>query len=360
MEVSRHIWEVEFPRPVANARGEWSERAFLILQLRDATGRVGFGEASPLPGYSPDTLEAADVALAPPVVASIAAVADARRLGGEPLLAALAPCAELSSPAARHALELALVDLWARRRGLPLPALLAETTGALRAEVPLAGLWDLAGPPPGAATTWKVKLGASPLETLARVEASLPRPPPRLRFDANGSLASASRAPVMDRLARLGAEFLEEPGEPWPRAAPLPLARDESLRRMPATAVAEDAVEVLVLKPMVLGFRACMEFVTAARAARRAVVISHTFDGPIAWRGALALALALPPETHRLENATDEAPLAQGLGPHFGLRGWPNVPFSEYQAEVGRSWRESGLGVGAEIVEACRPREQVR
>ena len=49
--------------PVQNARTAWTRREGLLLRLRDEEGRVGQGEASPLPDYSPDTLAGCRAAL---------------------------------------------------------------------------------------------------------------------------------------------------------------------------------------------------------------------------------------------------------------------------------------------------------
>ena len=41
----------------ADTRRTWSERKTLLVVVEDAEGRVGLGEAAPLPDYSPDTLD---------------------------------------------------------------------------------------------------------------------------------------------------------------------------------------------------------------------------------------------------------------------------------------------------------------
>jgi hypothetical protein len=58
------------------------------------------------------------------------------------------------------------------------------------------------------------------------------------------------------------------------------------------------------------------------------VVISHCFEGPLAFRAAAALALALP------------SGLAHGLAPHAGVAG-AALPV---QAGSLHAWSEPGLG----------------
>ena len=57
--VSARIYEVAggVEGDTSNASVEWRERRALLLELTDREGRVGQGEASPLPGFSSDTLD---------------------------------------------------------------------------------------------------------------------------------------------------------------------------------------------------------------------------------------------------------------------------------------------------------------
>ncbi|MFZ5785756.1 MAG: hypothetical protein ACOY3Y_04870, partial [Acidobacteriota bacterium] len=54
----------EVPGEVGNRASTWRERHGVLLEVEDDGGARGVGEASPLPGYSPDTLEACEAALA--------------------------------------------------------------------------------------------------------------------------------------------------------------------------------------------------------------------------------------------------------------------------------------------------------
>jgi hypothetical protein len=49
--------------PAHNARRTWTERAAQLITLQSDDGTRGFGEASPLPGFSRDTLEECGAAL---------------------------------------------------------------------------------------------------------------------------------------------------------------------------------------------------------------------------------------------------------------------------------------------------------
>lgn len=386
MELAWFGHRVEWSREVANAQRAWGAREFTVLTLRDGE-HTGFGEVSPLPGYVPESMAAARAALTAPALSTAIREADALARGGSPPWAALRPLRNTGPTSTRHGVELALLDLWARRADLPLAELLSVGREAAWSEVGLARLWDRAAPAAelDEVGTWKVKLGVDAHAELDRLESRLAALAgrPRLRFDANRAIPAAQLPAVLARLAALGAEFVEEPATCWPEASPVALAWDETLRDF-AELRDEGLPAVFVLKPMVLGIGHALELAAFARWAGLAVVWSHCFDGPVAWRGALSLALsgagrgvdpADPPARRvmitRGGPPTPAAPLArvgpwlehrpdQGLGPHSGLRGWPKRPFSEYQVDVGRGWRESGLGVEMDFLAGMAPLGQVQ
>jgi L-alanine-DL-glutamate epimerase-like enolase superfamily enzyme len=68
----------------------------------------------------------------------------------------------------------------------------------------------------------------------------------------------------------------------------------------------------------------CLGLAELARGLGLGVVVSHTFEGPVAWAAAACLALAV------------ESPgLAAGLDRHAGLNAWPEVtPATIGQAEI--------------------------
>lgn len=305
-----------------DARRRWSERSGLVLRLEDedASGEriEGFGEASPLPGYSPDTLN------------------DARR-DLEAWLDGLLDADEITSPAARAATETARLDLEARRRGVPLETILGEGVGSAPGdELPLAGLLpfgvaddavleraaDLVGEGYG---TLKVKVSAEDdrLPLLRRIRR---RWDVRLRLDANGSWPKHEVRRRLDACAELDPppEFIEEPArfgspgeaEETMEHSPIPLALDETLHGLELEDVgpwlACEALRVVVLKPTVLGVQLSVEIGRRARRHGAGVVLSHAFDGPVAREVAACLARVL-----------GDAALAQGLGAHAGLEAWP-------------------------------------
>lgn len=337
--------------PAVSATGRWSDRRGLWLRIRAEDGTVGEGEASPLPGYSVDDLDAARAALETTPWDRIGAFDPGR--DPLPQVRRALELVKGGSPAARFAVETALLDLLGRRRGVPVHRLLGE--GPVEA-LPLCQLLDstddvaLQRSAEGAVERGfravKMKIGRDPDRDVERVAAvrSIVGANTRLRLDANRGLPAERVAEVLQELADFNPELLEEPA-PLPvvcrlASSPVPLAVDETLhdpnqRERVEEATREGRYAAWVLKPMAVGgVLTCLDLARAARAAGADVIVSHLFDGPIAHAAAAELALALGPGP------------AVGLGRHTGLAVWPDRSLPSLGSTSLVPHRESGLGLG--------------
>jgi len=302
-----------------------SERHGLRLNLCGGDGPPGLGECSPLPGYSPDTLFSCERALRDLSFSDVSAVDLAD-------LKAAVPMSASELPAARFALETALVDRSARRMGLSAARWLAQAAGQqVHASVSLAAL--VTGDTPeklvaaarGAVAagygTLKVKLRpaefweqdrACLLALRGAIGAGI-----RLRLDINRAW-SIKHVRLLEQLAEFEPEFVEEPFEQGVleqlESSPVPLALDESLQQRYALDyfapyLSKLDVRVVVFKPMALGgVTRCISMAARAHLLGLHVVISHLFDGPIALAAAGALSLVIASPDY-----------AQGLAPHPAL-----------------------------------------
>lgn len=315
-------YRARFCEPISNAHNRWQERTGVVLRLTDGSGAVAQGEAAPLPGYSPDTLDEATAALA--------------AIGERPLreLAALEDLDELRSgvlqavpaflPSARFALETALLDRLSQRTGRPLHRLLvpdAEPPARLELAALVSTLEAAHRAVDAGFSTLKLKLGGpatfeADLALLRAVRRELGAGV-RLRLDANRSLPGGGGH--LDALAALDPEFLEEPflpGVPLPRSPPVALALDESLH-VPSVSLKPElardfGVVAVVLKAgLVGGLLRGVELARQARSVDLVPIVSHAFEGPIGFHAARELALALGVTSH-----------AAGLAPHAALDAW--------------------------------------
>jgi L-Ala-D/L-Glu epimerase len=340
---------VRSPR-AQDARRRWPTRDSLLVRLTDAAGYHGVGEASPLPGYSPDRLEDVEPALAAVALTDIeAALAQPTTRAALCAVAGLLPS---HLPSARMALETAALDLLGQRQQLSAPVLLGAAPAAQRVLAQLLGpassptlLLDAERELQAGFRHLKVKLGAPgqlDLE-LGGVQALWERHGAQItvRLDANGALSATEVAQAWQSLSGLGIELFEEPGSvPLSLLGALPLGLDESLQGLDESAalalLGQRQARYVVLKPMALGgLTYCWRLAEQARVLGAQPVLSHCFDGPFAWRAAAALALALPAGT------------AHGLAPHAGLEAWSLRPLPVQQDRL-EIWPETGLGAPAE------------
>lgn len=238
--VAAHLVPYALPFKAAwrNASGDQQERRGWLLELRDADGRSGWGECAPLPSHGSE-----DHATARMRLLYWQATLPGQRAAQ--ILARLSSPDSFASPAARAAVECALLDLLAQAQGKPLNALLDGKTGEQGVPV------NAAAGTVGDATlidnaiargfrVIKLKLGLeTPAVELAALEALAARLPPgvALRLDANRAWDLETAFRMLAALAALPVESVEEPlAIPdltqlalLQDKLPFPLALDESM-----------------------------------------------------------------------------------------------------------------------------------
>ena len=264
-------------RPFRTSHGVRDAReGFLVLAHQD--GLLGRGDAAPLPELGTETL------------AECLAQLQGARLDALP-----------ETPAARCAVEQALLDLEAQRAGTPLARLL-ERDAPL--EVPASALLtsdampELAREAHRAAAdgfgTLKLKVGLDEDYARAAVVRDAAGPQVRLRLDANGAWDAAVAIRKLRDLAPLDIELCEQPTPDLRglEGSPVPVAADE----MVATDL-EGALErarIVVLKPMLLGgLRHALRIARRAHELGLRIVVTTSLESAVGRAGAAHLAAAV-------------------------------------------------------------------
>lgn len=342
---------LRFAQPMRTAHGEFAARASVLLELQDADGVAGYGEAAPWPGFGTETVSESEAALR-----SVERLLMQAAVRPDDWPAALDDLL-LGAPAARAALQGALLDLEARRAGLPLAAHLAaraaSTCGATLSCVPVSALLAARAPEALRAEAIraresghgavKIKLGSAALaEDVARLHAVREAigPAVRLRGDANGAWSVAEALAALAAFAPCDMEYVEQPvvahdieglAELRRRAA-VRVAADESVASEQGLlrVLATGAADVVVLKPATLGGPArALELATQVRQAGAGVVFTHTFETAVGARHALHCAAAWGDAhgIHGLKTAgLFEADIAEPVGCRDGSAAVPAAP----------------------------------
>ncbi len=269
-------YRLRLSRPLHTARGVYTVREGFVVLARQG-GLIGRGEAAPLPEHGTETL---------------AECLDELRRATLTRLP--------KAPAARHAVELALLDLRAQREGIPLAVLLDPrakrevTTGALLSALTMP---ELAREAQRAAAdgfgTLKLKVGRGDDFARAAVVRDAVGPNVKLRLDANGAWTQAEALRRLEELAPLGIELCEQPtADLIGLRGKVRIAADELVAQDFEAAL--ERAEVIVLKPMVLGgLLPALALARAAMRRGRQVIVTTSLDGAIARAGAAHLAAAV-------------------------------------------------------------------
>jgi len=315
--------------PRGAARAHWTERTAVIVSVRAESGATGLGEAAPLPGMSIDHVDdaiRACEALAARVPLTLEVPSHATALADR-----ITP-----APAARFAIETALLSALAQHTRTSIAALLAPLTRPARPSAP-----NVFGPMPQAElrnnvvvdtadeAIAAVALGAPCLKLKAPAPADLDRvrriaravPGIPLRIDANCGWPRDEVRTLLASLAHLPIDYVEEPCIDAHTLLAEPLlvriALDESLidltRSDFARALESPHLAALVLKPTLLGgFARCIELASAAHRHGIAPVVTHALEGPVGTAACRELARAIG------------ADVPVGLAPHAAELGFQN------------------------------------
>jgi o-succinylbenzoate synthase len=310
MKLDVTLASLRLARKVTTSRAVLQERAGIQVQL-SAEGVVGRGEAFPLPAFGTESLAEAERA--------VRSFQPRRFENVEELASALSVLEP--TPAARFAIECALLEWLARKRGIPVALLMGEgrpdvAVNALIEGPDASSLADEAKRAVDAGfRTLKIKVGSKSVSVDAQrlhgVRLAV-GPDVALRIDANGGWTEGTARSTLRGLESLDLELCEQPVaahdiESLRRVsflAPIPVAADEALadRAIRARLLEADphpAAKVLVLKPAVLGgLLPALELSKAALAIGVGSYVTTMLDGSIARAAATHLAAVLPAQTH--------------------------------------------------------------
>ena len=282
-----------------------TERRGLLLCVTGEEGGEGWGEAAPLPGFSPETLKEATTQ-----ARRLRAALPGLDVPGADLEAALRAVPTGNwFPAVQFAAESAVVEGMAAVRGTSVAQLLGKRTGTVpmnalipSSETDLDAVADQIRRAGYRAV--KLKVGRADVETDARRVRQLHAVLGNdiaLRLDANRKWTWGEAVAFAEALGDVPIEYVEEP-LPAPTDLPslidrtgLPVALDETTReRSPEEVPADLPVRAVVLKPTLLGgIVTTRRWAKWARHRNAEPVISASYESGVGLRMLVALAASL-------------------------------------------------------------------
>ena len=289
ISVRARPWTLPLVAPFVIAARSAHDARNVRVHVATETGEAGVGASCPVGYVTGESVESVETALA----------AVGPRLEGMPTdrlqpLLALANDLLHDAPAARAGLEMALYDVWARHRGLPLWQHFGGASARVTTDltIPLVPL-DEAAALAGAAwaegfRSLKIKVGdpGGPAADLARIgEIVRAVPGVRLRIDANQAFAPDEAVAFARALAATGAaiDLLEQPvaagdvaGLRYVRErAGMPVFADEAARTPSEVQrlLGEDAVDGVNVKLMKSGIVGALQIIALCRASGKKLML---------------------------------------------------------------------------------------
>ena len=327
-------FSIPFVKPLQTSGMTYTHREGVWIKLKCANF-TGVGEASPLPGFSRETLKDVHYALE----------GFHQAIDGEDFemdeLFSLIEVHSQNIPSVRFALETAIYDILAKEEELPLAEYLNTNAEFGIAVNGLAGVHL----PGDGFSVIKVKVGFRNLfdeiENMEYLTKSFGEDI-QFRLDANGAFDLPKAIRFCKEMEKFNIDYIEQPlpADNLEDLAELtyhteiPIAVDESLTDFQSAEkiIEEQAAHVFVIKPMVSGgFTECKKIINLARTENIRVVITSSLETSIGRTACLHLAL------------TNEITEACGLATREVLNeGKPTQPIQGGKIAISNS---PGLGV---------------
>ncbi len=313
-------YRLAFRESFQTALGKLSYREGFIVEISDrkydyGVQHIGLGEAAPLSGFGMESLTETEKVLREAQQSLINV--EVHNLNDiENLLAKYD-----RTPAAKHGIELGMLNLLSQLQGISISQLLANFFfGIVRDQVSINAVIGAIAPERAATKAreyitqgyrcLKIKVGTEDFGMdLQRIEAvrSQVGDDIQIRIDANQGWSVTEAIANLKKLEFLQIEYVEQPVAASNllgmaevrRSQSILVAADESVNNLTQLqqVINTQAADIIILKPMALG-----GLITAHHAAAIAfkanldVVVTTTIDGAIARQGAFDLAAALPIE----------------------------------------------------------------
>lgn len=301
VKIEKHT--LRYKKPISTSHGIITDRSVILLGLKDKKGTWGYGESSPLKGFSNENTDDVENILA-----------EWGKTKNKRLLT--------RSPAAKAAVDCAFLDLKAKNNGLPLHKYMNSESlkefpisQLILGETPKELVSNARRATEAGYKTLKIKVGTSSeeidYERLKAVRETVGQEI-AIRIDANRGWNTNQAIDILGRLIPFAIEFVEEPTRGLDNLATVQknvvqkIAIDESLQDVDNIEKIKSAqiAKILIIKPSAIGgIKFASQLIDRAKSLELEVVVTSLLDGAIGVAAAAHLTSAY--------NLLDPAP---GLG----------------------------------------------
>lgn len=295
-------YKLQLKKPFTNSKGTVSSRSGYLIEIRDFNGNSGIGDAAPLPEFGSEDMDTARKAIlrfASEYPDEINEVNDITK----------SLQSYYVTPAARHGIEQALLNLMSAGKKETIPELLDR---GINTEVKVNSLIGFVTPDQAANMasvmvkqgfdTIKIKAGRqdfqNDLDVVAAVRNNI-GDKINLRIDANARWEYDEAVRNLRLLEKYNPEYVEQPvisKEDLIRlafATDIKIAADESVRTIPELNryIINKYAHVLIIKPMMIGsIIETADIIKKAAEYNIKTVISTSFESSVGFRSCLLLA----------------------------------------------------------------------
>ena len=301
VKIEKHT--LRYKKPISTSHGIITDRSVILLGLKDKKGTWGYGESSPLKGFSSENTDDVENILT-----------EWGKTKNERLLTGF--------PTAKAAVDCAFLDLKAKNNGLPLHKYMNSESlkefpisQLILGETPKELVSNARRATEAGYKTLKIKVGTSSeeidYERLKAVRETVGQEI-AIRIDANGGWNTNQAIDILGRLIPFAIEFVEEPTRGLDNLATVQknvvqkIAIDESLQDVDNIEKIKNAqiAKILIIKPSAIGgIKFASQLIDRAKSLELEVVVTSLLDGAIGVAAAAHLTSAY--------NLFDPAP---GLG----------------------------------------------
>jgi len=284
---------LRYENPILTSHGEITERPVILLSLKDEQGSWGFGESSPLAGFTKENIFDVEEILS-----------EWNKTKNDHLLE--------ESPTAKAAVDCAFLDLEAKKTNLPLHEFMNSespkefpVSKLILGETPQEIASNAEKATDAGYTTLKIKVGVSEakvdFERLKAVRETVGQKID-IRIDANGGWETNQAIDILGELSPFSIEFVEEPTKGLENLTTVrenvtqKIAIDESLQEVEnIDLIVENRIaDIVVIKPSAIGgIKFASQLIRQAKNLGLKVVITSLLDGAVGVAAAAHLTSAL-------------------------------------------------------------------